>query len=614
MLLFGSMRASDMSSQLIEVNKFWAYESTALSQYTNAHCELNATEMIQLHLNLVYRELSSRDISHLSSVEQERRRESLGHLQFYATRGLFPENLTHSARRPMFIDHRGVHCAVGYLISASGHSDLSNRISANMNTHYLMDMDDDRLVSWVAESGFTLEELAWIQPGYPFPVNWDQMKGGTNGPVLCIAADDNMGGIYVGGSFDTAGGFQAGNMAHYFSGFAGFDWMSLNGSATDGRVNKIMVHNNEIIVAGIFFNIDTIMTNSAVVKWNGSSWESLGQFYIGALVNYVNDLIIYRDTLYAGGFFKSDFSTPEFFSGVAKWDGQQWVRAYKDTSSASILQGEVNSLQVHDGRLIVAGAFNLADTAFSQNIFAINGNTPEFFKKDIPIAVNDLEVYEGELYAATKYIDPFSQDSAGLVRWRNDDWELLLDASFYSAEVEIKTLKATPHGLIFGGDFDIVSMISYGSNLGAYVAPAGQPAYFRPLGILDSTVTALEFENDNLYVGGYFKTGFDAGLVPLGHITRMRLTDYLGTSEMELASFKIYPNPSQDYLVIDMPEEYKSMEVQVFDIGGRAYPCQIEKIQSNQVKLETGHLPNGTYLLHVRAGDSIMAEQLVISH
>jgi hypothetical protein len=88
-LLIPSVRSADLGTSLIDVNRFWAYETHALNTVSSQHCDLDANEMIQLHLQLVHRELSSRDVSHLSSELRQNRSRSLEHLKYYAERASF---------------------------------------------------------------------------------------------------------------------------------------------------------------------------------------------------------------------------------------------------------------------------------------------------------------------------------------------------------------------------------------------------------------------------------------------------------------------------------------------------------------------------------------------
>lgn len=607
------LSAGDFSSALIDVNKFWAYETTALSMVNSQECNLGSNEMIQMHLRLVHDELLSRDISHLSSEQQINRLTSLQHLQYYAERGVFPQNLTHSVRRPVFIDQRGVHCAVGYLISASGSPELSQRISANMNTFYLKDMQDEALSAWVARSGFTLNELAWIQPGYPVPVNWDSMKGGMDGPVHTIASD-SFGDIFAAGYFDTAGGYSAHNAAHWYSGFAGFDWMGLHGSGTNGPVADVLIHNNETYLAGAFSSVDTIFTGSGVVKWNGTGWESLGQFYIGGLLSYVNDLAIYRDTLYAGGFFRSDIGAPEFFTNLAKWDGLKWVPAFKDGYQ---VQGEVKSLHVHDGALVVGGDFQLSDSAQTANIFKINGQAVSYFNEALPYTVNDLASYAGDIYAACPY-DENSSIKGGLVKYDdlNNHWYSRIEFTSFGAPHEVLALEETPYGLAFGGNFN------WDQLLGFFIVNAGLlsdssntvNAGISSLGILDSSVTCLHYRDGYLYEGGYFEHGLGTlmgGLEPLGHIAKLEMAT-IGLRNHSFSGLEMYPNPASNRVMIELPSQTELLKVQMLDITGRLFSPPVLARSSDQVELSVEEMSRGSYILNLITADGIFTQKLII--
>src|SRR5690606_16194413 len=116
-----------------------------------------------------------------------------------------------------------------YLIKESGNENLSRHISANSNFAYLADMSYPELNKWAASSGLSLDELAWIQPGYPPSNTISGMNGGTNGTVTAITSD-NSGIIYAAGDFSEAGGQPgANNVAMYYPGFAGYDWMPMGG-------------------------------------------------------------------------------------------------------------------------------------------------------------------------------------------------------------------------------------------------------------------------------------------------------------------------------------------------------------------------------------------------
>ncbi len=97
-----------------------------------------------------------------------RRFAALAELARYVDRGRFPRRTDDpfAGRRPRFIDDRGVHCAVGELIARSGHPDLARAIDRDLEYAYVRDIAVPALAAWADTHGFTIDELAMIQPSY----------------------------------------------------------------------------------------------------------------------------------------------------------------------------------------------------------------------------------------------------------------------------------------------------------------------------------------------------------------------------------------------------------------------------------------------------------------
>jgi hypothetical protein len=125
---------------------------------------------IRAHLRFVHAMLADRDLP-LSFAQRSARTASLADLERYIERGEFPRRTidAYDGRRPRFIDDRGVHCAVGQLLADSGHADLARSIDARFEYAHVRDIDEPALVAWASAHGFTLDELAMIQPGYSRP-------------------------------------------------------------------------------------------------------------------------------------------------------------------------------------------------------------------------------------------------------------------------------------------------------------------------------------------------------------------------------------------------------------------------------------------------------------
>lgn len=98
-------------------------------------------------------------------------------------RGEFPRNQDFPGSLvPYFIDDRGVACAVGHLVIASGHGEIAETIRRTRNHAYIREIDDPRLSEWAASSGLTLEECARIQPGYGGPATYPYIRELQVGP------------------------------------------------------------------------------------------------------------------------------------------------------------------------------------------------------------------------------------------------------------------------------------------------------------------------------------------------------------------------------------------------------------------------------------------------
>jgi hypothetical protein len=69
-------------------------------------------------------------------------------------------------RKPCFIDDGGNICAVGYLVEQTAGRAAAEAINARHQYDELLAMDDPTLLAWATKSGFTLTELAMIQPTY----------------------------------------------------------------------------------------------------------------------------------------------------------------------------------------------------------------------------------------------------------------------------------------------------------------------------------------------------------------------------------------------------------------------------------------------------------------
>src|ERR1043165_9684973 len=112
-------------NKLCVINRCWAEQKNIQNISFPGNFSGNSKEWIQLHLSLVEQVLRSRSMSSLDPVQKQNRLACLDHLHAYWQAGRFPQNEDYTYRTPIFIDKHDNFCAVGYLVKASGHEDVS---------------------------------------------------------------------------------------------------------------------------------------------------------------------------------------------------------------------------------------------------------------------------------------------------------------------------------------------------------------------------------------------------------------------------------------------------------------------------------------------------------
>jgi hypothetical protein len=151
--------------------------TASLSLATSVHAEPAASSpenpRVDRHLRLVAELLHARSVTHLDAERRATRERLLSYLDEYIALGKVPEadGAGGRFRVPVFVDRRGVFCAVAYLMVRDGQESLVRAIAARDDHVYADRIADEpdlgpRFAAWVQESGLDAEELALIQPTY----------------------------------------------------------------------------------------------------------------------------------------------------------------------------------------------------------------------------------------------------------------------------------------------------------------------------------------------------------------------------------------------------------------------------------------------------------------
>ncbi|MCX6208450.1 MAG: hypothetical protein NTZ59_02825 [Bacteroidetes bacterium] len=153
--------------QLVSVNSKWLQVTDFDKTLETLPAKtLNEQQLIQFHLQQTEKLLRNRNVNNFTARQKRKRAKLLNILHSYCVAGKFPINTLHQNRQPYFIDDFNTYCAVGYLMQQSGADAIAKEINATQNYNYLEDIHHPQLMQWVQQSGFSVEELALIQPGY----------------------------------------------------------------------------------------------------------------------------------------------------------------------------------------------------------------------------------------------------------------------------------------------------------------------------------------------------------------------------------------------------------------------------------------------------------------
>jgi len=573
---------------LLEVNKEWSVMDPEPADGDRVVHFSNETERIATHLHLVAAHERAHAPEGLSASVLAKRTSLLDKLDSYAERGRFPRNHVMPVRNPVFIDPHGTACAVGQLMIESGHSELAERIQKEMNLAYVHDMRRDDVFAWAGEHGFSEDELAWIQPGYPPDIPWYAFGGGTNGRVTELLRLQN-GDLIVAGEFSIAGGTVASQVARW----NGSTYSAL-GNGVIGQVTSAIEFEGDIYLGGSFGQ-----GSADLARWTGSSWVLSSAF--SSKMPYVSDLHVHNGVLYAAGattgFAGTSYEVKRLVGGAWEMVGQQ-------------LNGEIRAMESFDGTLVCAGAFT--DIFFGQDtaimhVARLNGSTWEEMGSGLDGTVRDLLFVDGVLFAAGDCVGEVAT-YFGLARIAagQSSWTLLMPnvANYFYSPLDgivgINAMVPDADGtrIHLGGDFYAGVGLVYGSGLATF---NGSPDDVAVLGEFLGPVNDLELLGTSELVAGGSSE----------QLTNIASTDLAMAVPQEetVAHLFLWPNPAVDRIRIEGSGPKPMDLLEVLDATGRVVRRLTNVAPTYAV--DVSDLPSGGYTVRITADNKVNSTPFV---
>ncbi len=205
-----------------------------------------------------------------------------------------------------------------------------------------------------------VSQQAGAQPCVPA---WSEGFGpppnlGFNGTVSALIRFDPDGPgpspfvLVAGGSFTTAGGVAANNIAMW----DGVAWAPL-GNGVSGPVSSMVLFNGNLIVGGSFGNAG-LMAAPRIAQWDGATWSDLA----GGLNSDVNSMAVFNGELFVGGSFTTAGAGVSLAGAnrIARWDGVAWagVAGGANSTVSSMLVFDDDGAGPNPLSLFVGGSFS----------------------------------------------------------------------------------------------------------------------------------------------------------------------------------------------------------------------------------------------------------------
>ena len=176
---------------------------------------------------------------------------------------------------------------------------------------------------------------------------WQAFAGGVDGSVAAMLVHD--GDLYVAGAFASAGGVAAHNIARWDGG----QWHPLGGGGEG--IEALVVYNGRLVALGDF-SATVGAAGAKLAAWDGAAWTALGDGPSMGSVGSLHAAVVHGGTLVVGGSWTGDGP----FNLLAAWDGAAWLTPYANPGQygGPLEEWEIRSLAVYQGSLVAGGHFS----------------------------------------------------------------------------------------------------------------------------------------------------------------------------------------------------------------------------------------------------------------
>jgi hypothetical protein len=306
-------------------------------------------------------------------------------------------------------------------------------------------------------------------------------SNGVNNEVFALAVVGNE--VVVGGSFTSAGGMSANRVARFNT--LTNTWSSLGTGSSNGvnaGVRALAVVGNEVYVGGLFTSAGGMSANG-VARFNTltNTWSSLGTGSSNGVNNTVRALAVVGNEVYVGGIFTSAGGMSA--NNVARFNTLTNTWSSLGTGSSNGVNNWVYALAVSGSEVFVGGFFTSAGGVSANRVARFNTLTNTWSSLGSSISgvaypyVNALAVVGNEVVVGG-YFTSAGGVSANYVAGFNtltNTWSSLGTGSSNGVNNEVFALAVVGNEVVVGGSFTSAGGVS-ANRVARYFPPTTNPS------------------------------------------------------------------------------------------------------------------------------------------
>jgi len=314
--------------------------------------------------------------------------------------------------------------------------------------------------------------------------------------TLCI---DLLGNLFVGGTFTTISGVADTSRVAVWNGTA----FSPLGTGCNGRVNTIAASplTGDVFVGGEFASAGGVANTARIAQWNGSSFAALGGGIPVVANQHVNAINVdSKGVVYFGGSFLS--AGPANTTRIARWDGSQFLPLGTGCSAS------VYSIAILNDVVYVGGDFETASGVTVNRVARWTGSTFVGLGTGCDSTVNALAAAGSSLFLSGSFSYLNNVKTRVLVRWNTAvDRAETVSKNYYDAFGVSSTVYDANSNTLYLA-FSGTDRAFLGKTVSGYLGKLDMSTLvFSEISGPDNDVKALAVDaTGGLYLGGAFSS------------------------------------------------------------------------------------------------------------